>query len=243
MKNTLKTLFINKIIISGFIFLFSSTMSFADKGALSKSHVDSLKKSEEKLWYVDKFKSEKKTIPKKIPTQQPKIGNLSKIFEIIASVFQVLVWVIIGLAILGACYLLIKNLKGFRFKTNPEIRVTTSEMLTGESDIKAVNVVDLSSQIEKCILDKNYRLATRYYYLWVMKMLNESHLIEFNIDKTNQDYTRELSKRDIFSKERLGLFIECTNYYEYLWFGNFAVSEPAFLKIEKTFKDFLTKKA
>jgi hypothetical protein len=217
-------------------------MSFADKGTLSKAHVDSLKKSEEKLWYVDKFKSEKKTVPKLKPRKE-NTGDFRRLFEIIASIAQVLVWIFIGLAIVGACYLILKNLKGFRFKSNPEIPVTTAELPTEELDIKAVNTVDLSSQIEKCIQDKNYRLAVRYYYLWVMKILNESQLIEFNIDKTNQDYTQELSKRNTLSKDRLGLFIQCTHYYEYLWFGNFVVSESAFLKIEKTFKDFLTKKA
>ncbi len=243
MKNTWKTLFINKIYILGFIFLFSSTMSFADKGTLSKAHVDSLKKSEKKLWYVDKFQSEKKPVPKQIPEEEKERGDSSEISEAIASIFQLLVWIIIGLAIIGACYLIFKNLRGFRFKTNPEIPVTTADMPTEELDIQAVNTVDLSSQIEKCIQEGNYRLAVRYYYLWVMKILNESHQIEFNIDKTNQDYTQELSKKNTFSRERLRLFIQCTHYYEYLWFGNFAVSEPAFLKIEQTFKDFLTKKA
>jgi hypothetical protein len=243
MKNTWKTLFINKIYILGFIFLFSSTISFADKGTLSKNHVDSLKKSEKKLWYVDKFQSEQKPVPKQIPEEEGERGASSEISETIASVFRLLVWIIIGLAIIGACYLILKNLRGFTFKTNPEIPVTTAELPTEELDIQAVNTVDLNSQIEKCIQDRNYRLATRYYYLWVMKLLNESHLIEFNIDKTNQDYTRELSRKNSFSRERLGLFVQCTHYYEYLWFGNFAVSEPAFQKIEKTFKDFLTKKA
>lgn len=242
MKNIWKTLFINKIAILGFVFLLSSTMSFAEKGTLSKAHVDSLKKSEQKLWYVDKFKSEQKPVSK--PIQKEEIASsIGRIIETIAAIAKALVWIIIGLAIIGACYLIIKNLKGFKFKTNPETPVTTAELLTEELDIEAVNTVDLNSQIEKCIQDKNYRLAVRLYYLWVMKILNEAHLIEFNIDKTNQDYTRELSKRNTLSRERLGLFIQCTHYYEYLWFGNFVVSESAFLRIEKTFKDFLTKKA
>lgn len=244
MKNTLKTLFINKIFIAGLCFLFSSTMSFADKGTLTKAHVDSLKKSEDKLWYVDQFKSEKKPIPKQIPEEQEESASDNwQISEAVASVFRSLVWIIIGLAILGACYLIFNNLKGFRFRANPDIPATTANLPVEELDIKVVNTVDLSSQIEKCIQDKNYRLAVRYYYLWVMKQLNEAQLIEFNIDKTNQDYTQELSRKNTVSRDKLGLFIQCTHYYEYLWFGNFAVSEPAFIKIEKTFKDFLTKKA
>lgn len=243
MKNTLKTLFINKVFLLVLISFFAGTRSFADdRGTLSKAHVDSLKKSEEKLWYVDKFKSTKKpVVSKKVETKNP--GDYSGFFAAVAAIFQSLVWIVIGLAIFGACYLIFKNLKGFKFRSNPEIPVSTADVSTEELDIQAVNTIDLSAQIEKCIQDKNYRLAVRYYYLWAMKILNEAHLIEFNIDKTNQDYTRELSRKNTVSRERLGLFIQCTHYYEYLWFGNFLVSEPAFLTIEKTFKDFLTKKA
>ncbi len=243
MKNTLKTLFINKVFLLILISFFGGTRSFADdKGTLSKAHVDSLKKSEEKLWYVDKFKSTKKpVIPKKIETKS--LGDWSGFFAAVAAIFRSLVWVVIGLAIVGACYLIVRNLKGFKFRSNPDIPVSTADVLTEELDIQAVSTIDLSAQIEKCIQEKNYRLAVRYYYLWAMKILNESHLIEFNIDKTNQDYARELSRKNTVSRERLGLFIQCTHYYEYLWFGNFLISEPAFLTIEKTFKDFLTKKA
>ncbi|HEY1056892.1 MAG TPA: hypothetical protein VGE24_17225, partial [Emticicia sp.] len=180
-------------------------------------------------------------IPKPIPEEERR--EPSNIGEIIDDIIQVSVWIIIGLAIVGVAYLILKNLKGYKFKTNSKVQVTTEGMSEEELVIKNVNTADLSSQIEKCIQDKNYRLAISYYYLWVMKLLNESQLIEFNIDKTNQDYTKELSKKNTLSKEKLNLFIQCTHYYEYLWFGQFAISEPSFLKIEKNFKDFLTKKA
>jgi hypothetical protein len=225
------------------IFFFAGKSSFSqNSGTLTKAHVDSLKKNEEKLWYVDKFKSTKKPVVQK-KTEQINWGNWSGFFNAVAAVFQVLVWIVISLAIAGAAYLIFVNLKGFKFRVNPDIPVKTTEVTVEELDIQSLNTIDLSSQIEKSIQEKNYRLAVRYYYLWVMKVLSEAQLIEFNIDKTNQDYTRELSRKNTFSRERLSLFIQCTHYYEYLWFGNFLVSEPAFLSIEKTFKDFLTKKA
>lgn len=241
MQNILKTLFINKLYLLGLVFFFSGTMAFAQEGALSKAYVDSLKKSEEKLWYVDKFKSEQKPIDNQKESVPKDSERLLKILAAIASVFRAFVWIILGAGVLGAIYVIVKNLKGFRFRSNPEVAVITTEAKTEELDIKAFSTLDLSSLIEKSIQDKNYRLAVRYYYLWAMKMLNEAQLIEFNIDKTNQDYTEELSKRNNFSRDRLSLFIQCTHYYEYLWFGNFAVTETAFLTIEKTFKDFLKK--
>jgi len=241
MQNILKTLFINKLYLLGLVFFFSGTMAFAQEGTLSKAYVDSLKKSEEKLWYVDKFKSEQQPIDHPKESNQNNVEKLMRILDAIASVFRALVWIILGAGVLGAIYVIFKNLKDFRIRPNPEVALITTEAKAEELDIKAFSTLDLSSLIEKSIQDKNYRLAVRYYYLWAVKMLNEAQLIEFNIDKTNQDYTQELSKKNNFSRDRLSLFIQCTHYYEYLWFGNFAVTETAFLTIEKTFKDFLKK--
>ncbi len=247
MNNTLKLLFINKLFIPVLILFFAVTPSFAqDDKPLAKAHVDSLKKSEEKLWYVENFKGEQKQKARTPgPLKKSNTDNraLAYVLATIGAVFKVFVWVVIALALAGAGYLIVKNLKDFEFRNNPAVPVNTSVLETGNLDLKVVNTLDLNAQIEKCIQDKNYRLAVRYYYLWVMKMLNEAQLIEFNIDKTNQDYTRELSRKTAFSKERLGLFRQCTHYYEYLWFGNFTVSDAAFLNIEKTFKGFLNHKA
>lgn len=248
MQNISKILSINKITLLCSILLLSFHASYATiEFPISKPEVDSLKKSEEKLWYVDgpiKKQVEKK--PKQENKQQeqspPNFENLGKIISVIGVIFQILVWVILGAAILGAIYVIFNNLKGFKFKTNATIKVT-NEKIIEEPDVKDIVNIDFSTQIEKCIQEKNYRLATRYYYLWIMKNLNEANLIAFNIDKTNQDYSRELSKKAAFGKENLSLFKQCTNYYEYLWFGNFVVSESNFVQIENTFKAFINKKA
>lgn len=247
MQNISKILSINKFTLLCSILLLSFHASYATiEFPISKPEVDSLKKSEEKLWYVDgpiKKQVEKKPKQESKQTQAPpNFENLGKVISAIGFIFQILVWVILGAAILGAIYVIFNNLKGFKFKPNATLKVT-NEKIIEEPDVKDIVNIDFSTQIEKCIQEKNYRLATRYYYLWIMKNLNEANLIAFNIDKTNQDYVQELRKKTTFGKEKLTHFMQCTNYYEYLWFGNFAVSESNFAQIENTFKAFINKKA
>ncbi len=224
------------------ISIISFTPTFAkNETPIAKTEVDSLKRSEEKYWYADKPLTEKK---KENP--KPKTPTESKfdpkIFESIGVFFKIIVWGILGAAVLFAIYVIFNNLKDFKFKTNTKVTAISKE-ITETINIKDLETVDFGSQIEKCIKEENYRLATRYYYLWVVKTLHEANLITFNIDKTNQDYTKELSKKSIFPKERLSHFMQCTNYYEYLWFGNFNVSETSFFSIENTFKAFINQKS
>lgn len=214
---------------------------------VTKPEVDSLKRAEESLWYVDgpmKTKAEqaKEKKVRKQSKDKPVESKKSNIdFSALGAIFQILVWLIVGAAILGAIYLIATNLKDFTFKSNPKIEVK-SEKIIEEPGLKDIENIDFRTQIENCIREKNYKLATRYYYLWVIKTLSETNLIVVNIDKTNQDYAQELSRKGFVGKEKLSHFLQCTNYYEYLWFGNFTISESVFEHIENTFKEFITKK-
>ncbi len=246
MQNISKILSINKFILFWSVLFLSCQTSLANiEFPVAKPEVDSLKRTEESLWYVDgpmKTKAEQAK-EKKVRKQSKDIPiesqQISSVFSTIGFIFQILVWLIVGAAILGAIYLIVSNLKGFSFKSNPKVEVK-SEKIIEEPDVKDLENIDFSSQIDKCIREKNYKLATRYYYLWVMKTLSEANLIVFNIDKTNQDYAQELSRKGFSGKDK---FIQCTNYYEYLWFGDFAISESVFERIENTFKEFINKKA
>lgn len=249
MQNISKILSINKFILFWSVLFLSFQTSLANiEFPVAKPEVDSLKRTEESLWYVDgpmKTKAEQakeKKVRKQSKDKSVESEESNIDFSALGAIFQILVWLIVGAAIFGAIYLIVNNLKGFTFKSNPKVEVR-SEKIIEEPDVKDLENIDFGSQIDKCIREKNYKLATRYYYLWVMKTLSEANLIVFNIDKTNQDYAQELSRKGFVGKEKLAHFLQCTNYYEYLWFGDFAISESVFERIENTFKEFINKKA
>jgi len=249
MQNISKILSINKFILLWSVLFLSFHTSLANiEFLVAKPEVDSLKRTEESLWYVDgPMKSKAEQVKEKKVRKQSKdipveTQQISSAFSVVGAIFQILIWVIVGAAILGAIYIIATNLKGFKFKSNPKVEVK-SEKIIEEPDIKDIENIDFRTQIDQCIREKNYKLATRYYYLWVMKTLSEANLIVFNINKTNQDYAQELSRKGFVGKERLSHFLQCTNYYEYLWFGDFTISESVFERIENTFKELINKKA
>lgn len=100
--------------------------------------------------------------------------------------------------------------------------------LTEEEElIKNENIQQL---IDQAIANKNYRLAIRYYYLSVLKKLATRELIDWQQEKTNEDYIKEIKKESIKDE-----FIKSTVLYDFVWYGNFNINEPEFVKAQTVF--------
>lgn len=102
-----------------------------------------------------------------------------------------------------------------------------------ENNIHATDFKDLIAEAEK---DTNYRLAIRYYYLWLLKGLTHAEIIDYDVEKTNSDYFNEIDSKSI--KEEFSY----TSYlYNYIWYGEFDVNEYQFAKAKIAFIKFLNK--
>jgi hypothetical protein len=84
-------------------------------------------------------------------------------------------------------------------------------------------------------ITKIYRLATRYLYLQSIQKLNAAGAISFTADKTNSEYLNELT-----GKPYKPAFTSLTLNYEYVWYGEFLIEEPAFIQLQERFKKFNT---
>lgn len=93
-----------------------------------------------------------------------------------------------------------------------------------------IHEMDFEKLIQEAMDKKEFRLATRLVFLHALKLLSDKQLIEFNPGKTNHDYVEELEKGDV----KTGLN-ELSFYFDYAWYGNFAVSESQFQRIKGTF--------
>lgn len=80
----------------------------------------------------------------------------------------------------------------------------------------------------------NYRLAVRYYYLWLLKKLSQREIIDWHWDKTNSDYLYEIKDSNL-KKD----FEYLSYLYDYSWYGEFPIDEAAFGKAEKAFQKTL----
>lgn len=95
---------------------------------------------------------------------------------------------------------------------------------------------DIQLLIEKAIAEKNYRLAIRYYYLQSLKQLGKGNFIEWQPQKTNEDYILELGANELSVP-----FNRLTRIYDFIWYGSFEIDNERFNLLEDRFIELINK--
>ncbi len=75
------------------------------------------------------------------------------------------------------------------------------------------------------------RLVIRYYYLWLLQKMTDRQLIEWDIEKTNSDYYREI--KTAAAKDR---FAYVSYLYDYVWYGEFELDDTTYDKTRAAFE-------
>ncbi len=116
----------------------------------------------------------------------------------------IIILIIVITKLLGIKYegLILKNKK-----------IASPEFEVFDEDIYKIS---FDKKIEQAVKQENYRLAVRYLYIKFLKTLSDNELIEWEINKTNKDYRKEMKKTKYFS-----VFKYLTLVYEYVWYGEF----------------------
>ncbi len=104
--------------------------------------------------------------------------------------------------------------------------------------LENIHEINFDDEIEKTVSQRDYRLAVRLLYLKCLKQLSDTHLIQWQIDKTNSAYIYELT--DPLQKQTFGLL---THQFEYIWYGDFPIDQQAFVTINQLFQNFKTQLA
>lgn len=99
-----------------------------------------------------------------------------------------------------------------------------------------IHEMDFEQLIDAARQKQDYRQATRLVLLHALKMLSDKHLIHWQAGKTNHDYVEELKPGEL----RTGLG-ELSFYFDYAWYGNFAINEQTFGRVVNTFADWRKK--
>lgn len=97
-----------------------------------------------------------------------------------------------------------------------------------------IHTTDFNELISKAEQEQNYRLAIRYYYLWLLKTLTNKEIIEYDVEKTNSDYFNEIAHLETRQK-----FAYTSYLYNYIWYGEFNVDDVQYNKAKKAFNSFL----
>lgn len=122
-------------------------------------------------------------------------------------------------------------------KLNPAAAVLEQKRETrvGLSDDEEIlEREDIAELMKKARQAENYRLAVRYYYLLILKNMRDLKLIDYQFQKTNEEYLSEIVS--VSTKEQ---FKNITYIYDFIWYGDFPVTETDFRKVEKDFAQIL----
>lgn len=171
--------------------------------------------------YIDDLKQ-----PKKVePTKSINFGNGFSLF--MSNIFPFILATIVILIILKSFV----NIDPRFWVLKSKNKVSVKKLNANDEDI---DDYDFEELLRKAVKSKDYRLATRYYYLSLLQYLSEKKHIEYHKDKTNSDYLFELKDQKMRAS-----FSYLSYVYSYVWYGEFPVNEFKFITIEKKYQSFL----
>lgn len=97
-----------------------------------------------------------------------------------------------------------------------------------------IHETDFNQLIKEAVAKKDFRLAIRFQYLNMLKRLSAAEVIEFDPEKTNLDYTYEITNEAVREQ------FQYTSYlYNYVWYGEFDIDEAQYEKAKESFSILL----
>jgi hypothetical protein len=148
---------------------------------------------------------------------------------------DILKWVFIALTVGLLAFLILKMINaGNLFAPKSRKISLNTDALNLEALEANLETADIDPHLQKAIDNKDFTLAIRLYYLYILKELTLSNLIRWKKDKTNQHYLFELREQNHFDT-----FKQATLIFERVWYGNSIFDESAFNSVQPVFKDFL----
>ena len=100
-----------------------------------------------------------------------------------------------------------------------------------EEIIENIHEIDFREKLMNAEKNKDFRLAIRYQFLNVLKKLSDKKQIDWNTEKTNHDYLKELKTES--SKTN---FAELLYIFEYVWYGEFNINEEIYQPLKNKFE-------
>lgn len=93
-----------------------------------------------------------------------------------------------------------------------------------------IHEMDFDTLIKEALAKRDFRNAVRLVFLQSLKLLSDRQYIDWQPGKTNHDYLDEVQSLDV--KQGLG---QLSYYFDYTWYGGFAISETQFIRVKTIF--------
>jgi hypothetical protein len=135
-------------------------------------------------------------------------------------------WLIYGLLAAAVVFVVLKLLQVDL--TRAFGRAPRRAALDYETLSENIHELDFPAQLRAAEEAGNLRLAVRLGYLALLKQLSDRALIEWQPDKTNQAYLRELASHQPALRPA---FAERTRQFEYVWYGELALTPALYAEV------------
>lgn len=99
-----------------------------------------------------------------------------------------------------------------------------------QHELTDVSADSLEARIRENYKLGNFREATRFHYLHLLKLLSLKEMIFLKSTATNHDYLIQMSKTDLQSD-----FSLLTNIYDHVWYGEALINEDQYTRIDQYF--------
>jgi len=111
----------------------------------------------------------------------------------------------------------------------------SSKKAKHNDDEESMNIEDetLDEKIQKAIDQNDHRMAVRYMYLKALQLLNHRQWIRFHAEATNYEYVNQMRGRKLANE-----FDFLTRVYDYVWYGEFALTGEQFEIVYNNFRHF-----
>jgi len=93
--------------------------------------------------------------------------------------------------------------------------------------------VDLNRYINTALRNSNYALAIRYQQLLNIQQLHHKEIINWDRSKTNYELMEQVTNEELKND-----FKSCTQIFDYVWFGDFSVTEQSYGEYLIVFEGF-----
>ena len=185
-----------------------------DRGFYYQSWLDSLLRAEDARLKL-----------RKEPVNPPDLSFLDTFFTI----FKIVLWLLAVAIVVFVVYKLFLGKGALFLKSRKNIDAVI------DLEEEQVTADRYEGLIKKAEGEKNYRLAVRYLHLQALHHLSEKGHLRMGTEKTNYQYTAELRKaRPAIARS----FADLTYKYEYIWYGEYMVTETMYMAVREAFAQF-----
>ncbi|MBK6952415.1 MAG: hypothetical protein IPH24_10330 [Crocinitomicaceae bacterium] len=142
----------------------------------------------------------------------------------------------IGYILLGIFILLIAFLIYYLFVNRVKDGKTVSAINLEETAPTEIPLTELQRMLQEALARADYRGAVRIYFIFIVRDLSQKNWINWEKEKTNFHYLREMSSRSEYND-----FNKSVSYFEIIWYGKREIDKSTFDQIKPDFTNFLDK--